>query len=226
MVDNLNIIEGQVVDVYNGDASIAKALLDSGADQVTLYTRGNSDTAIQGSVLARPYGALLEAADCVADVCLLDNNAIKILMAMYPSAPSYVLVRFAPRWAWLLGSIGLLRRLVMGLVRIERIMTIIDSNGRKTRWLLLRQKGMSAQKMPTLPGVIGVPKFLKWLRANHINYVVLRFYEKLPALYREAGDIDISRKMNMCLQVLQKISGSACIQLLVNKVPFRIIRHR
>jgi hypothetical protein len=191
MVDNLNIIEGQVVDVYNGDASIAKALLDSGADQVTLYTRGNSDTAIQGSVLARPYGALLEAADCVADVCLLDNNAIKILMAMYPSAPSYVLVRFAPRWAWLLGSIGLLRRLVMGLVRIERIMTIIDSNGRKTRWLLLRQKGMSAQKMPTLPGVIGVPKFLKWLRANHINYVVLRFYEKLPALYREAGDIDI-----------------------------------
>jgi hypothetical protein len=134
---------------------------------------------------------VLEAADCVADVCVLDGNAIKVLIAMYPSAPTYVLLRFAPRWAWLLGSLGLFRRLVMGLVRIKCIVALTDANGKKTRWLLLQQKGMSAHKSPVLPDIIGVPAFLSWLRAQNINYVVLRFYERLPALYREAGDIDL-----------------------------------
>ena len=186
-----DILPGRVVDVYDGDTALASELLASGAEQVTLYTRADSSATQNSSIAKRPYGAVLEAADCVADVCVLDGNAIKVLIAMYPSAPTYVLLRLAPRRAWLLGSLGLLRRLVMGLVRIERIVAITDTNGKKTRWLLLRQKGMSAHKSPVLPDIIGVPAFLSWLRAENINYVVLRFYERLPALYREAGDIDL-----------------------------------
>ena len=186
-----DILPGRVVDVYDGDTALASELLASGAEQVTLYTRSDSSATQNSSIAKRPYGAVLEAADCVADVCVLDGNAIKVLIAMYPSAPTYVLLRLAPRRAWLLGSLGLLRRLVMGLVRIERIVAITDTNGKKTRWLLLRQKGMSAHKSPVLPDIIGVPAFLSWLRAENINYVVLRFYERLPALYREAGDIDL-----------------------------------
>jgi hypothetical protein len=191
MKNILNILEGRAVDVYDGDTALASTLVNSSADQVTLYTREGSKANQDYSITTRPYGALLEAADCVADICLLDNNAIKVLVAMYPSAPSYVLVRVALRRAWLLGSLGLFRRLVTGLVRIERIVTITDANGRKKWWILLRQRGMSAHKTPVLPGSIGIPAFLAWLRAENINYVVLRFYEKLPALYREAGDIDI-----------------------------------
>ena len=191
MNDIADILSGRVVDVYDGDTALASTLVASGAEQVTLYTRGGSNATQDSSIATRPYGAVLEAADCVADVCVLDANAIKVLIAMYPSAPTYVLLRFAPHRAWLLGSLGLFRRLVMGLVRIERLVAITDGNGKKTRWLMLQQKGMSAHKSPVLPDIIGVPAFLSWLRAENINYVVLRFYERLPALYREAGDIDI-----------------------------------
>ena len=110
---------------------------------------------------------------------------------MYPSAPNTVLLRLAPKRAWLLGVLGLTRRLLQGLVRIEGITSITGDSGKKSRWLVLRQRGMAAQKSPVLPGTIGVPAFLEWLRVNQIKYVVLRFYEKLPELYREAGDIDL-----------------------------------
>jgi hypothetical protein len=192
MAELVKIIKNRVVDVYDGDNTTAAALEAHGADQVTLYTRERCKNIQDYSIVTRPYGAALEAADCVADVCLLDNKAIKVLVAMYPSAPKYVLLRFAPRWAWLLGSIGLIRRLVLGLVRIDGIVTLTDADGRKERWLALQQRGISSHnKSPVLPARIGVPKFLAWLRAENINYVVLRFYEKLPALYRKAGDIDI-----------------------------------
>jgi len=191
MKNVLNFLEGKAIDIYDGDAALASTLTESNADQVTLYTRQRDKVDQEYNIATRPYGALLEAADCIADVCLLDNNAIKVIIAMYPSAPGYVLLRLAPRRSWLLGSLGLLRRLVMGLVRVERIVTIADANQKKTRWLLLRQRGISAQKTPVLPGSIGIPAFLTWLRSENINYVVLRFYEKLPELYRQAGDIDI-----------------------------------
>ena len=191
MVSIKNILQEQSVDVYNSDASIATVLAENGADQVTLYTREKKNVETDKSVVTKPYGALLEAADCIADICILDNDAIKVLVAMYPSAPRYVLVRFAPRLGWIIGSLGLLRRLVLGLVRIDQFATITDQNGKKTRWIVLRQRGMSTNKIPTLPGSIGIPKFLEWLRDEKINYVVLRFYEKLPKLYRDAGDIDI-----------------------------------
>ena len=186
-----NILKGKVVDVYDGDIALASTLIDSSADQVTLYIREGNKSKQDLSVTTRPYGALLEAADCVADICFLDNNAIRVLIAMYPSAPSYVFVRLALRRSWLLGSIGLFRRIVTGLVRIDSIKTISDANERKTRWIVLRQRGMSSHKTPVLPGSIGVSAFLEWLKDKKINYVVLRFYEKLPSLYREAGDIDM-----------------------------------
>lgn len=186
-----SILKDKVIDIYDGDAALASILIDSSADQVTLYSREGSRVNQKFTVTTRPYGALLEAADCVADICFLDNDAIKVLVAMYPSAPSYVLVRMALRRSWLLGSIGLFRRLVTGLVRIDRIVTISDANERKTRWIMLKQRGMSTHKTPVLPGSIGIPAFLTWLRAEKINYVVLRFFEKLPSLYREAGDIDM-----------------------------------
>jgi len=191
MVDMKNILQGQSVDIYDSDVSIATALAGDGADQVTLYTRERRVVDATGAVVTKPYGAILEAADCVADVCVLDNDAIKVLVAMYPSAPRYVLVRLAPRLGWRVGFFGLLRRLILRLVHIDKIIAITDTNGKKSRWLLLQQRGMATNKSPTLPGVIGVTKFLEWMRAEKINYVVLRFYEKLPNLYRDAGDIDI-----------------------------------
>ncbi len=185
------IIKNKILDVYDGDINITSALKANGADQVTLYKNEENINLKDYNVFKRPYGAILEAADCVADVCFLDNRAIKVLIAMYPSTPKYVLLRISLQRSWILGSIGLIRRLLLGLVKIEGVVKISDINGKGSKWLLLKQKGMSSQKPPVLPANIGVVKFLKWLNAENINYLVLRFYEKLPELYREAGDIDI-----------------------------------
>ena len=186
-----NIFKNKVVDIYDGSEALASTLINYNADQVTLYKRKSDKNSHKHNIILRPYSAILETADCVADICFLDNRAIKVLVAMYPSAPSYVLVRLAFRKSWLFGIFGLFRRVITGLVSIESIITISDNKKKSTRWLLIKQRGMSAHKIPVLPGKIGIPKFLEWLKKEKINYVILRFYEKLPELYRNAGDIDL-----------------------------------
>ncbi len=185
-----NIFKNKVVDIYEGEEALASALLDLKVDQVTLYKQIRNKNSQNSNVTLRPYNAILETADCVADICFLDNRAIKVLVAMYPSAPTFVLVPFAFRTSWFIGIFGLLRRVISGLVRVENIITI-NINKKKTRWIVIKQKGMPSHKIPSLPNKIGIPKFLEWMKKENINYVVLRFYEKLPALYRSAGDIDL-----------------------------------
>ena len=97
------ILEKKIVDLYDVDLAIASAIQKYGAEQVTLYTQNNYQTKKNSKVSKKPYGAILEAADCVADICFLDNKAIKVLFAMYPSAPSYVFVRLAIKTSWFLG---------------------------------------------------------------------------------------------------------------------------
>ncbi|MCA9366603.1 hypothetical protein KC722_03425, partial [Candidatus Kaiserbacteria bacterium] len=158
---------------------------------VTLYTKDDVGEKGDGSVAVRQYRLLREAADCVAPVCVLDGRSVKLLVAMYPSAPKYVLVRVSLSSAWLLGFFGLIRRALFGLVRIKKLIQIIDETGRKTYWLVLEQTGKSTQAVPVLPSAIGIAGFLRWLAQENIEYVVLRFYEKLPELYREGGDLDL-----------------------------------
>ncbi len=203
MTNISEVIKGRVVDVYDGDINTANSLAHNGADHTTLFQRTKNVTAVAGKVSVKPYGALLEAADCVADVCLLDNNAIKVLVAMYPSVPTNVLLRFAIRRSWFLGSLGLLRRLIFGLVRFDGLVTLTDEYGKTTRWVSIKQKGMAASRPPVLPGSIGVRQFLSWLKAQEIDYVVLRFFEKLPNLYRDAGDIDILLSAEGKLRVMK-----------------------
>lgn len=190
MINNVKIFSGGTIDIYDGDINTATFIQSSGAQRVTLYTRETVDSG-DSSVFVRPYHTLVEASDCITNVCMLDNRSIKILIAMYPSAPKYVLVRLAPRIEWLLGALGLIRRLIFGLVHIQGITSIKTKNGKKTLWLVLEQSGTAVHRIPVLPISVGIPGFLSWLKSEKISYVVLRFYEKLPELHREAGDLDI-----------------------------------
>lgn len=190
MIKHEKIFNEGTIDIYDGDINMAGALGDYDVQRVTLYTQKKAESK-RSSVFVRPYDTLVEASDCIANVCMLDNKAIKILIAMYPSAPKYVLIRLAPRLSWLLGFFGLLRRLIFRLVRIQGIISIKGLDGKKTRWVVLEQSGTAVHKIPILPKSVGIPGFLKWLKDEKISYIVLRFYEKLPKLHREAGDLDM-----------------------------------
>jgi len=127
-----NIFENKVIDIYEGEEALASTLLDLNVDQVTLYKKVRKKNSQNSNFILRPYNAILETADCVADICFLDNRAIKVLVAMYPSAPTFVLVPFAFRTSWFIGIFGLLRRVISGLVRVENIITIIINKKKNT----------------------------------------------------------------------------------------------
>ncbi len=191
MTNLTNILNGNNVDIYDADTELALSVHAGGAKQVSAFIKDdNKRTHIPG-VKTHAYDALLEASDSVANVCMLNNNAIKVLVAMYPSAPKYVLLRIALRTSWVLGFLGLIRRLIFGLVRIEGIAVLESQNGGKTYWLVLEQSGGAVHRIPVIPAKVGIQGFLHWLRERNINYVVLRFFNTLPALHREAGDLDI-----------------------------------
>lgn len=137
------------------------------------------------------YANLSEIRDEITDVYFLDNEAVKVLFAEFPAAAHYILVRFVPRLAWLIAIPGLIRRLFIGLVKIEGI-AVLEEGGRKKRWIVLRHiLRESLNTRLTLSYEVGIQGFLDFLKSEGIQYVVLRFFEKLPKLNREGGDLDI-----------------------------------
>ena len=46
-------------------------------------------------------------------------------------------------------------------------------------------------QIPVIPKSLGIQSFLSWLKLEKINYIVLRFFEVLPDLHRQAGDLDL-----------------------------------
>lgn len=185
-----HIIHGRTVEIFDGTDVLGRGVAQLGASQVTVFTKEHGGVS-SGNVVMRSYRAVLEAADCAADVCMLNDRAVKVLLAMYPSAPKHVFIRLTFRKEWILCAVGLVRRLIFGLVQIKGFATLRDDTGRRTYWLVITQRGGVAYRVPVLPKKVGVPAFLKWLQEEGITYVVLRFFERLPELYRKGGDIDL-----------------------------------
>jgi len=126
-----------------------------------------------------------------ADVYFLDRSAVKVLFVDFPPSARYVLVRMVPRFSWIIGVPGLIRRALIGLVRIEGVIDL-PSEGKTQQWLVLKhQLRQSLHTRMSLSESVGIERFLAHIRAEKIRYVVLRFYEKLPQLFRDGGDLDI-----------------------------------
>lgn len=152
---------------------------------------GRASRIQQGGVPVFHYGSLSEVREQNSDVYFLDNEAVKVLFAEFPGSAQYVLIRLVPRLSWIVAFPGFIRRLSIGLIKVERIITL-PAGGSAERWLVVRH--MLAQSLNTrlsLSSEIGVLDFLDYLRREKLKYVVLRFYDKLPDLYREGGDLDI-----------------------------------
>lgn len=137
------------------------------------------------------YSNLSEVRDEIADVYFLDNEAVKVLFAEFPAAAHYCLVRLVPKMSWFIALPGLLRRLFIGLVTVEGIVKLKEGEHDKM-WLVLKhQLRESLNTRLSLSSEVGIQGFLDFLRKGNIQYVVLRFFEKLPQLNRDGGDLDI-----------------------------------
>jgi len=137
------------------------------------------------------YCSLSEMRDELADVYFLDHEATKVLFADFPAASHYVLIRLMPRMSWIAAIPGLIRRLFIGLVKIEGVIKLKEGN-KSGKWLVLRHElRESLNTRLCLSSDVGIQRFLDYLRNEKIKHVVLRFYEKLPELNREGGDLDI-----------------------------------
>lgn len=137
------------------------------------------------------YEHLGEVREEKSEVYFLDHEATKVLLVDFPASARYVCVRLVPRFEWVFALPGLLRRLLIGLVRIKGVYKMEDEKGVRS-WLIIEH--LLTETLHTrlsLSESIGIEKFLKHLKDNNVAYVILRFFEKLPKLYREGGDLDI-----------------------------------
>lgn len=123
-----------------------------------------------------------------ADVCFLDYTALKTLVVRFPKGASYIALRIAPRLSWAIAFFGLVRRLYRKELRSYGLRRV----GGKL-WLVVRHKDADGAFSTGigLSEEVGIHGFLDFLRTEHISYVVLRFFERLPELHRKGGDLDI-----------------------------------
>ena len=124
------------------------------------------------------------------DVVFLDQSAVKSLLIGYPSQSKYVLVNCLNfrNIHWII--LGLLRRLIIRQVRFSGFKRLTH-NGYNSYWIVLSRVQLINNNNFYLSRELGVEGFLKHLHSNHIKYVVPRFFESLPMLHREGGDLDI-----------------------------------
>ena len=158
-------------------------------DKILVYTRSpNKLTKTNYTNVLRKYDTTKDIGWSKADIVMLDNEAIKGVVIGYPTSVPYVLVALGlPRhWLWL--CIGLIRRAINRQIKIKGVVRLKSEQGTRT-WLILN----NCQENPDLSfsSSIGVEGLLNYLSLEKIDYVVLRFYQKLPKLFRKGGDLDL-----------------------------------
>lgn len=171
------------------DISVPDILQKKPASKVRIFQRGTPAKQV-GCFPASSYQKMLEIYEAGGDVCFLDMEALLILLAGYPFQPRYVLARLGFRWSWLFAAPGLIRRILKKQVKLCGIITL-ESTGKRQKWLAIERGENTPYRHLSLSLEVGLPRFFEYLRQEGIQYVVLRFYQSLPQLHREWGDLDI-----------------------------------
>ena len=137
------------------------------------------------------YSFNTEIARCRSNLVILDNDATKAIIAGYPLDSKTVLISLNNPRYWIFIFIGLIRRLVLGHIKLNKIINL-KIKDKKTFWLHLENLNKRSGNDFYFSEKIGVQGLLNFLKKEKINYVVMRFYQKLPKLYDgEDSDIDI-----------------------------------
>ena len=216
------IYEGRTVDLFDGELVTSKALARYKPTKVNLFSSKSIQKFDNQTLSVKHLTMASSAAMSNADVCMLDGAAIKTLAVRYPSDAQYVVARLALRSSWFLGLPGLLRRLALGRVKLGGLLFLKETERKRSFWLIIkRTKKTTPINRLLLPNSIGVEAFLSWLRAEQINYVVPRFFEQLPNLHRDGGDLDLLVADEHADKVIAKIKSyeSALTNRLSDSVP-------
>lgn len=180
------LIADHTVDIYDSTVSVAEAVSTYHPRKIRLFTRTDY-THDHDSFIAHEFLSPTAASLTSADVCMLDGHALKVLAVRYPSDAQYILARFAPRRGWVLGVPGLFRRWILGRVRLGGLVRLGG-----THWLVIHRTKKTVKTPPLmLAKSIGPTAFFAWMKNEGIRYVVPRFYENLPNLHRDDGDLDL-----------------------------------
>jgi hypothetical protein len=193
---------------------------------VKKFLKNDSDTSANEKIQTEKYKSLYEISEHESEIYFLDNNASKVLFARFPIYAHYVLLRMVPRSSWLIAIPGLLRRwLLRRSVKLHGIIKL--KNGKKTeRWLLIENLKIMPRPEKyakfSLSLDIGVMGLLQFLEKEKIKYVVLRFYDKLPKLDREDGDLDIlveDSDVDKVEEFLSKSPGPITVEIKPTSLP-------
>ena len=128
------------------------------------------------------------------EVTFLRGRALKNLIIKYPYRAKFVAVKldFLSPYFYL-GMLGLIRRFILGFRYLNGKIEILgfQSIGDCGLHMILKNRNATVTTHFSVNEAIGYGGFLDHLNSVNANYVVLRFFEKLPQQYRDGGDLDI-----------------------------------
>lgn len=191
------LFNGDIVFYGYREKKLPDAFLSRKSGRLSIFLWGKRDNSLKQSCFPiRMFDSLVEAEKIyqlsVADIRFLDHESIKTLFARLPGESKYYLIRIAARRGWIIGILGLIWRFYKNQIKFEGII-VLESKGIQQRWLVIKniKKVNIGSQQTSLSDKVGIQGLLDYLRKEKIQYVVSRFYQKLPKLYREGGDVDI-----------------------------------
>jgi hypothetical protein len=190
----LNTILTEGVSFFGFEGELPSILLDKSIGRLDVFSKKEEVSVDFSRIKTRPLNSLTDISRYGASVCFLNGRSKRVLLAKYPNGASFVAVRVEFKWDWLIALVGILRRLKMGSIKIYSFKRLKKNTSGSSTWLIIKNT-TSQVDSPIYLSVsenVGLSGLLKHLARNNVNYVVPRFFESFPELYRpNGGDLDI-----------------------------------
>ena len=137
------------------------------------------------------YESYFEVGNTTNDILFLDQTAIKSLIKGFPASSEFICISLDRPTYYLIIIAGIIRRLMCSQVRIESICKLRHINGSSSSWLVLRRQRSQNTYEYYLDESIGIQGFINFMSSSNVNYLVSRFFRKLPALNSSSSDLDL-----------------------------------